>query len=542
MAINPDNITTIRVDQLPDDVLTLDSLFPHTVGSDLKSSTIQELVDLVATSIGVSGGVGYIALSVTDGQQLPDVPTSPSFFLCGAGTFLNINGFPDVICTENLNAIMSLSDHWQLAVAIPINPLSGSVQSVTGTAVDNTDPLNPIINSTGGGSLTLDEVVTNGESTSYDEGDNRLLGITLDKPTGVLVVSAGTEGVSADESIYSVKVKPNGIDKFYKPFANSVNSSLTKIRFDNGTLPNDNTITFKAESGTVAILSDITGGGATNLGYTPSPTNGIVTSDTGTDATLPLADGTNAGLLKPAKFTVLENTSGTKTGDQDLSALAPKASPTFTGTATTPAIIVSSETASRIASFDASKNIKSLDTATYPDLTELSYLKGLTSALQTQLNARVKTIQSDTASSSAVTGTTAETLAKTYTITANTFSATDFLKFIVSLEKTGFAGVTTIRVKANTTNNFATATTIATYASTNASFTDVSMERKSMAFKSGVLRGSNGTASLQSDIIQTASARLNLTLAPTSDFYLYISIQNASAGDSSIINAFNLTN
>jgi len=57
------------------------------------------------------------------------------------------------------------------------------------------------------------------------------------------------------------------------------------------------------------------GGGATNLGYTASPTNGIVTSDTGTDATLPLADATNAGLLKPAKFTVLENTSGTNSGD-----------------------------------------------------------------------------------------------------------------------------------------------------------------------------------------------------------------------------------
>jgi hypothetical protein len=55
--------------------------------------------------------------------------------------------------------------------------------------------------------------------------------------------------------------------------------------------------------------------GSTNLGYTPSPTNGIVTSDTGTDATLTLADGTNAGLLKPDKFTVLENTTNTNSGD-----------------------------------------------------------------------------------------------------------------------------------------------------------------------------------------------------------------------------------
>jgi hypothetical protein len=76
--------------------------------------------------------------------------------------------------------------------------------------------------------------------------------------------------------------------------------------------------------------------GATNLGYTAAPTNGTVTSSTGTSATLTLADATNAGLLKPAKFTVLENTSGTNTGDQDLSSYAPLVSPTFTGTPSLP--------------------------------------------------------------------------------------------------------------------------------------------------------------------------------------------------------------
>jgi len=67
---------------------------------------------------------------------------------------------------------------------------------------------------------------------------------------------------------------------------------------------------------------------------------------------------------------------------------APLASPTFTGTVTTPAIVVSGETASTIASFDASKVLKSLPLATYPSLTELSYGKGVTSAIQTQLNAK----------------------------------------------------------------------------------------------------------------------------------------------------------
>jgi hypothetical protein len=50
-----------------------------------------------------------------------------------------------------------------------------------------------------------------------------------------------------------------------------------------------------------ARQSELPTGGATNLAYTPSPTNGVVTSDTGTDATIPLANGTNAGLLSPTE-------------------------------------------------------------------------------------------------------------------------------------------------------------------------------------------------------------------------------------------------
>jgi hypothetical protein len=40
-------------------------------------------------------------------------------------------------------------------------------------------------------------------------------------------------------------------------------------------------------------------GGAANLSYAPSPTGGTIYSDTGTDAALPLADISNAGLLSP---------------------------------------------------------------------------------------------------------------------------------------------------------------------------------------------------------------------------------------------------
>lgn len=48
--------------------------------------------------------------------------------------------------------------------------------------------------------------------------------------------------------------------------------------------------------------------------------------------------------------------------------------------------ITGSGTANQIAYFTAQQVIASLDTATYPSLTELSYVKGVTSAIQTQIN------------------------------------------------------------------------------------------------------------------------------------------------------------
>jgi len=84
---------------------------------------------------------------------------------------------------------------------------------------------------------------------------------------------------------------------------------------------------YKVPSGTSAqylmadgsVSSGGSGGvGTTNLSYTASSTNGIVVSDTGTDATLPLANGTNAGLLSPSGFTNLSNAILTS-GNQSIS-------------------------------------------------------------------------------------------------------------------------------------------------------------------------------------------------------------------------------
>ena len=57
---------------------------------------------------------------------------------------------------------------------------------------------------------------------------------------------------------------------------------------------------------TLAVWEQLdTGAGVTNLGYTASATDGTVTSDTGTDATVPAGSETNASLMLPADKTKL---------------------------------------------------------------------------------------------------------------------------------------------------------------------------------------------------------------------------------------------
>jgi hypothetical protein len=54
--------------------------------------------------------------------------------------------------------------------------------------------------------------------------------------------------------------------------------------------------------------------------------------------------------------------------------------------------ILSSLTASQVLALDGSGNVQSLAVATYPSLTELSYVKGVTSAIQTQIGSKQATI------------------------------------------------------------------------------------------------------------------------------------------------------
>lgn len=84
---------------------------------------------------------------------------------------------------------------------------------------------------------------------------------------------------------------------------------------------------------------DVVVGGA-NLGYTSGASNGVVTSSTGSSATLPLATAAIAGLETPASFTKLGFITVTAATDLDALRTASHAAVTLTGsTATNPLTI-----------------------------------------------------------------------------------------------------------------------------------------------------------------------------------------------------------
>lgn len=118
--------------------------------------------------------------------------------------------------------------------------------------------------------------------------------------------------------------------------------------------------------------------------------------------TLPSADGTSGQVLTTNGSGTLSwsSVSGTPGGSNTqlqynnagaFGGISGATSNGTTVTLTSPTIATSQNnsyaTASTVAIFDGSKNLISADTATYPSLTELSYVKGVTSSIQTQINA-----------------------------------------------------------------------------------------------------------------------------------------------------------
>jgi hypothetical protein len=136
------------------------------------------------------------------------------------------------------------------------------------------------------------------------------------------------------------------------------------------------TITMHTQDSTICEVITNFAGGITALNGLTATTQNFATTTSGTDFSISSSGTTHSFNMPSASPTargVVTNGSQTLAGAKTFST-APN---------------LSSLTASEILALDSSKNIQSLPVATYPSLTELSYVKGVTSAIQSQVNNKI---------------------------------------------------------------------------------------------------------------------------------------------------------
>ncbi len=212
---------------------------------------------------------------------------------------------------------------------------------------------------------------------------------TLQQQTSFLINKGGLKTVSHDASLSGdgtpenpLKVEStSGLTLETDGTPNGDQTLLNLVAGTNMTLTDDGNgnITFDATGG-----AGSPGGSNTQLQYNNSGSFGGISGATTNGTAVTYTTGNLIGADVKASgsggLSILSN-AGTQTA---LFGASGGANSTFYGGMKGDYL-----TASEILITDASKNIVSAPVATYPSLTELSYVKGVTSAIQTQLNAKV---------------------------------------------------------------------------------------------------------------------------------------------------------
>lgn len=188
-------------------------------------------------------------------------------------------------------------------------------------------------------------------------------------------------------------------------------------------------------------------------------------------------------------------------------------------------------TASRILITDANGYLVIANTATYPDLTELSYGKGVTSSIQTQLNNKTITVFKDSTTGTAITGTTANTIAFSTPINGDTFSVGDFMESFSRCIKTGDNSTGAHRLYINSSNSLSGATLIAMI-NTGATTDSSDLARIGIVKSSNVIEFPTATTSIVNRDNTSTGAVTSAAIDITILQYFIVAYQNASTLDS----------
>ena len=260
MAIDPTTTTTVKVGELASAVFSGTDLVPHEVGGILKKGTLSDLATFIGSSISVTSGVGFRAVTVTDGQTLP-ATTQQEFILVGPGTYPNVGGGATITTTEELNALVSNGTFWFIGVEIPIEAnVSGAFEPAiaTGTTsqywrgdktwqtlnkaavglanVDNTSDANKPISIATQNALNLKADTSQLHDPVTIDGPNPN-GLTLvGQKIGINIASSTLNGALrfTDWNTFNNKIGGSGETNYIPKFTGSGTLGNSLI-FDNGT-------------------------------------------------------------------------------------------------------------------------------------------------------------------------------------------------------------------------------------------------------------------------------------------------------------------